>query len=84
MGAGFACPRDSDMQEALGQPLGEDTPLQRGDLVFLKGHVGIMQDAEKLLHANAYHMACVSEPLELARDRIEAQGDGPVTSLRRL
>ena len=38
--------------------------LRRGDLVFWQGHVGIMQDHHRLLHANACHMAVVSEPLE--------------------
>ena len=46
--AGAASPRDSDMQEAaLGEPIAIDeprTPLARGDLVFWKGHVGIMRD----------------------------------------
>ena len=31
-------------------------PLARGDLVFWKGHVGIMRDAATLLHANGWHM----------------------------
>jgi len=36
------------------------------------------------LHANAYHMAVVEEPLDKAIERIKEQGDGPVTSRRRL
>lgn len=84
MGAGRACLRDSDMQAQIGDPLEHDGPFQRGDLIFWKGHVGIMSDADTLLHANAFHMACVQEPLELARDRIAAQGDGPMTGARRL
>ena len=47
--AGVASPRDSDMQEAgLGEPIAIDDPrttLERGDLVFWKGHVGIMRDS---------------------------------------
>jgi cell wall-associated NlpC family hydrolase len=85
--AGDASPRDSDMQEALGEPLRFDhpeAPLKRGDLVFWKGHVGMMRDAVTLLHANGWHMKTVSEPLSQARDRIAAQGDGQVTSIRRL
>ena len=57
--------------------------LQRGDLVFWKGHVGIMTDAQTLLHANAHHMATVREPLAEAEARI-AKSDGPVTARRRL
>ncbi|HRK24577.1 MAG TPA: NlpC/P60 family protein [Beijerinckiaceae bacterium] len=83
---GHAARRDSDMQEKeLGQPLAIDQDLlRRGDLVFWKGHVGIMRDADTLLHANGHHMLVVSEPLAEARARILAKGAGPVTSIRRL
>jgi cell wall-associated NlpC family hydrolase len=86
--AGQASPRDSDMQEAgLGEPIAIDDPetaLKRGDLVFWKGHVGIMRDPVTLLHANGWHMKVVSEPLAEARIRIAANGGGKVTSARRL
>jgi cell wall-associated NlpC family hydrolase len=84
--AGIAAPRDSDMLEALGEPVAFDgaAPLARGDLVFWKGHVGIMCDAQTLLHANGFHMKVVSEPLEQARGRIAVSGGGDVTSVRRL
>ena len=52
------------------------TPLARGDLVFWKGHVGIMRDPDTLLHANGWHMKVVSEPLAEARVRIAANGGG--------
>ncbi len=82
--AGVAAPRDSDMQEAaLGEPVAADKPLRRGDLVFWKGHVGVMRDALTLLHANGWHMKVVSEPLVEARVRIAATGGGEVTSVRR-
>ena len=84
--AGHVCPRDSDMQQA---EVGEEVPiherldnLQRGDLVFWKGHVGIMTDAFLLLHANAHHMAVVLEPLNTAVDRITRAGS-PLTAIRR-
>ena len=57
--------------------------LERGDLVFWKGHVGIMTDAFLLLHANAYHMAVAVEPLRAAVDRI-ARGGLAVTAIKRL
>jgi cell wall-associated NlpC family hydrolase len=86
--AGVASPRDSDMQEATpGEPIAIDdpsAPLARGDLVFWKGHVGIMRDPATLLHANGWHMKTVSEPLAQARERIAAHGGGQVTSVRRL
>ena len=85
LACGITCPGDSDMQAAeLGQPLPIDAPLRRGDLLFWKGHVGWMSDADTLLHANAYHMAVAYEPLAQAIDRIAAQGDGPVTARKRL
>ncbi|WP_372425446.1 C40 family peptidase [Salinarimonas chemoclinalis] len=83
--AGRACPRDTDMQEAaLGETLPENAPLARGDLVFWKGHVGIMRDGETLLHANGHHMTVASEPLAEASSRILAKSFGPVTRLARL
>lgn len=82
--AGGAAPRDSDMQAALlGQPLGPREPGRRGDLVFWKGHVGILVDSETLVHANGHHMAVALEPLAEAVRRIAAGGGGPVTLRRR-
>jgi cell wall-associated NlpC family hydrolase len=85
--SGMAAPRDSDMQErALGSPLPIDgglPPLARGDLVFWKGHVGIMRNSEELLHANAHHMAVVIELLAAASARIDRSA-GPITSIRRI
>ena len=80
--AGLECPRDSDMQSALGHDVAGDR--QRGDLAFWKGHVGVLVDPDTLLHANAFAMATVREPFDLACDRIAAQGDGALTGLRRL
>jgi cell wall-associated NlpC family hydrolase len=83
--AGLACPRDSDMQrDELGRTLPERSEPKRGDLVFWKGHVGIMLDATRLLHANGHHMAVAIEPLETARARILAAGEGPVLRNARL
>ena len=86
--AGIAAPRDSDMMEAtLGERVAIDdpqAPFARGDLVFWKGHVGIMRDALTLLHANGWHMKVVSEPLAEARSRIAAGGGGEITCVRRL
>ncbi|MGL5362812.1 MAG: C40 family peptidase, partial [Bosea sp. (in: a-proteobacteria)] len=86
--SGIAAPRDSDQQEAaLGSPLPINdslSGLNRGDLVFWKGHVGIMRDADTLLHATGYSMTVMSEPLREARDRILTGSFGAITSIRRL
>ena len=80
LAAGHACPRDSDMQcGEVGVSIPETASLRRGDLIFWRGHVGIMRDAETLLHANAHHMAVASEPLATAVRRIEGAGGGPIT-----
>lgn len=85
LASGFEAPRDSDMQAAgLGVALVTEAPLQRGDLVFWKGHVGIMRDADTLLHANGTHMLVSSEPLALVRKRNLAVGAGDVACIRRL
>ena len=81
---GLACPRDSDQQAALGRPVAKRDDLSRNDLVFWKGHVGLMLDAERLIHANAHHMAVAIEPLDGAVERIKAAGGGPPTALRSL
>lgn len=78
--------RDSDMQEAsLGHQLtvNDLDHLKRGDLVFWKGHVGIMTDEHTLLHANGHHMMVVAEPLKDAVERIAARY-GEITSIRRI
>ena len=85
LACGIACPGDSDMQEAeLGEALPEGVPLQRGDLLFRKGHVAWVADPKTLLHANAHHMAVAYEPIDAAINRIADQGDGPVTARKRL
>ena len=85
--SGIACPRDSDMQEsALGATvlIPQDLEgLERGDLVFWPGHVGIMVDGVMLLHANAHHMSVAVEPLKGAADRIR-RTESRISSIRRL
>ncbi|UWQ91813.1 C40 family peptidase [Rhodobacteraceae bacterium M382] len=85
LASGIPCPGDSDQQETeLGYLLAPDTPPEPGDLLFWKGHVAWVSDADTLLHANAHHMAVTLEPLTAAIARIAAQGDGPVTAHKRL
>jgi cell wall-associated NlpC family hydrolase len=84
--AGTGCPRDSDMQhDGLGRALdaSETMKLQRGDLIFWKGHVAIVRDAGTIVHANAHHMATVVESTTEAIARIKAAGS-EVTAIKRL
>ncbi len=84
--AGLDCPRDSDMQMAeLGTAVDvrSDLGLKRGDLVFWKGHVGILTDAATLLHANAHHMAVTAEPLKGAVERIARSGSA-IAAIKRM
>jgi hypothetical protein len=84
--AGTGCPRDSDMQQdVLGRALdpAESKKLQRGDLIFWKGHVAIVRDADTIVHANAHHMATVIENTKDAIARIKAAGS-EITAIKRL
>jgi cell wall-associated NlpC family hydrolase len=83
--AGVGCPRDSDMQQnAVGQTIdvSERRGLRRGDLLFWKGHVAIIRDAETIVHANAHHMATVIENTADAIARIAATGSDVVAIKR--
>jgi len=82
-GSGIAVPRDADMQEAALVRDCTGSPRQRGDIVFWNGHVGIMLDAERMIHANAFHMQVEIEPLLQAVERITPVA-GAVTSIKRL
>ncbi|MES0871140.1 C40 family peptidase [Pseudovibrio sp. SCP19] len=85
---GVKAPRDADMQEAM---LGEHLDLsnglpalQRGDLMFWKGHVGVMANPETLLHANGFTMTVAYENLQAALKRIGENEFGALTSVKRL
>ncbi len=84
-GAGLACQGDSDQQMAqLGTDLPPGTQPRRNDVMFWKGHVALVYDANTLIHANAHHMCVAFEPIGEALSRIEAQGDGPLLAHKRL
>ncbi len=86
--AGYAAPRDSDMQAAeLGDPVATDLArptCRRGDLVFFPGHVGIMIDQDRLLHATAYTMSVTIEPLEAVARRDDPTRAAGIVGVRRL
>jgi hypothetical protein len=78
---GRGCPRDSDQQAKLGAAV-EAGDLRRGDLVCWTGHIGMMVDADRIVHASGYQMAVVIEPLaEAVAARMD--GAGRPTTYRR-
>lgn len=84
--SGVQAPRDSDMIEAaLGTALPDPADLgalRRGDLLFWEGHMGVMLDEARLLHATAHHMATVIEPVGDTASRIVDLGR-TITSIKR-
>jgi len=83
---GQQVPRDSDCQAAaLGTVLdiSDISALRRGDLIFWRGHVAIMLDESRIIHANGHKMAVSIEPLEQAIERIAENGGGRPIAFRR-
>ena len=84
--AGLECPRDSDMQAALGSAVdfgGDLSKLKRGDLIYWQGHIGLVAGESRFLHANVFHMVVAEEPLAEAVRRIRA-GGLEILAVRRL
>lgn len=71
---GRAVMRDTDMQErSIGKALPAEhelAALQRGDLVFWKGHVAIVTSRDAIIHANGHTMMVSRETLSGAVERI--------------
>jgi hypothetical protein len=81
---GIAVPRDTDQQRTtIGHGIAADDSLRRGDLIYFPGHVGMMVDADRLLHANAFWMAVTIEPLADVVARAASEG-GQVLARRRV
>jgi cell wall-associated NlpC family hydrolase len=83
LACGRACPRDTDQQQQMGHAI-EPQDLGRGDLIFWRGHVAMMLDGVRILHANAHHMATAIEPLAEAAARIAAGPTGEPVAYRRI
>ena len=80
---GKACPRDADQQARLGRPI-DRRDLVRGDLVCWSGHIGMMLDQSRLIHASSHWMATTIEALADVIARNEAADRGAPTAFRRL
>jgi cell wall-associated NlpC family hydrolase len=83
--AGVYFPRDSDMQMAsAGDSLDPANleAIQRGDLLFWKGHVAIAQSPDWMIHASGHHMEVVVEQIRRAIERT-AESHGPLLAILR-
>ncbi len=78
--------RDTGPQyKTIGRTLTDSEIPQHGDLAFFPGHVGWMLDNERLLHANATHMAVTIDPIEEVIRWVSAETDQePFLGFKRL
>ena len=81
---GLPCPGDSDMQMALGRTLGANEAMRRGDLIFWKGHVAMVVDRDRLIHANGHTMSVAYEGIRDCVARVSSGGGGLVLARQRL
>ncbi len=82
---GIMAPRDSDMQmAAMGVGIFEGDALRRNDLIFFPGHVGIMADADTLIHANFKAIQVKIEPLIDVAARFSSDPKGPILARKRV
>ena len=67
-------PRNTSDQVKLIKPIIKKiNHLKRGCIIFWEGHVAIMIDKVNCIHANAYHMKTVTEPLIDVINRMDAE-----------
>ena len=88
LACGIPAPRDADMQEAC---LGTDiinweSPDNRkaGDLIFWKGHVGLLADNNKVLHSNASAMKVTLDDFDELRASILEKEGNDISRIKRL
>lgn len=81
---GLPCPGDSDMQMALGRTLAANEAMKRGDLIFWKGHVAMVVDRDRLIHANGHTMSVAYEGIRDCVARVSSGGGGLVLARQRL
>jgi cell wall-associated NlpC family hydrolase len=81
---GTAAGADSDLQQTLGQEIAPQAALMRGDLLFWRGHVAMVVDTARLIHANGHSMSVAYEGISACIQRISDAGGGDVTHRRRV
>lgn len=68
---GKKIPRNSDDQVKIKmEKINEIEKLERGCVIFWKGHLGIMTSNFYCLHANAFHIITIKEPLIKINERM--------------
>ncbi len=82
LACGITLGGDSDLQETAGSAVEGD--LRRGDLLFWKGHVAMVVDENRLIHANGHTMSVAYEGIDACIARVLAQEGLPVRSRRRI
>jgi cell wall-associated NlpC family hydrolase len=84
--AGYRLPRDTYMLREIGEAVEIDDSLgglKRGDLVLWTGHVAIMLDETRIIHASSANMSVSIETLKDVAERISRQY-GAILSVRRI
>ena len=74
---GVDFPRDPAFQRVLGEAIGDDAPLHRGDLLFCEDHVGLMVDDQMAIQVSLESKKVAVEPFRCARP------DGSIEGLER-
>jgi cell wall-associated NlpC family hydrolase len=77
---GVDAPRDTREQRQLGEPLADDAPLKRGDLLFCEDHVGMMVDDRMAIQVSWESRKVAVEPFTCA----QAPGSEAANERRRL
>lgn len=75
---GAECPRDSNQQIEIGEPI-DEADKQEGDLVFFPGHVVFLLENDKVLNATARTMDTRIENLSTVIDHY-----GPISAIKRV
>ncbi|WP_426034952.1 NlpC/P60 family protein [Cypionkella sp. TWP1-2-1b2] len=84
LACGIPAPGDSDLQQNLGHDIPEGEALRRGDLLFWKGHVALVVDSTRLIHANGHTMSVAYEDINACIARVLTAEGAPVSHRRRL
>ncbi|MEO6300431.1 MAG: NlpC/P60 family protein [Paracoccaceae bacterium] len=82
LACGLAFAGDADLQESAGGEVRGD--LRRGDMLFWQGHVALIVDETRLIHANGHTMSVAYEGIAACIARVLAAEGAPVRSRRRL